>query len=95
MAIEFFELFDIGSEEIYNFINRDSDQFDPCFAAFKRFSQVIAFDNKSDHLTASLQMIDKAGIRISFLQTSNDALIKMRELFWDKAVGFVFQGLII
>ena len=95
MAIQFYELFGIESKQISKFIDRDSGQFDPCFAAFKRFDQINAFDDNSDNSIASLQLIDKAEIRIRFLQISEDGLIKMRELFWDKAVGFTFEGLII
>ena len=56
------------SELIPHFIDKDSNQLDPCFAAFKRIDTIKALKNNPNSLIANLQMIYKASVRVDSLR---------------------------
>ena len=78
---------------IPNSIDRDRNQFDPCFAAFKRIKQIIALANNSDIFIANLELIDKASIRIDLLYIDEHVFSEMSEFYRDKEVNFVLECL--
>ena len=74
-------------------IDGDRDQFDPCFAAFKRIKQIIALAKNSDNLVANLELIDKASIRIDLLYIDEHVFSEMIEFYRDKEVNFMLESL--
>ena len=67
MAIAIYDCDNFRSQLTPHFINRDSDQLDPCFSAFKRID-CIKTDSKNFNLfIANLQLIGKASVGIDFL----------------------------
>ena len=93
MAISICDKNNFKSKLIPLFIDGDSDQLDPCFAAFKRISSLHARSYNSDNLIANLKLIDKASIRIDSLFINKYDLHKMSEFYKDKEINFMLNSL--
>ena len=93
MAISICDEDNFKSKLIPHFINGDSDQLDPCFAAFKRIRSLHARKNNYDKFIVNLQLTDKASIRIDFLFIDNHVFHKMSEFYKDKEINFMFGSL--
>ena len=95
MAISIYEKDYFRYEFIPNFINRDSDQLDPCFTSFKRIDKIAASSIDSDFLIAKLQMIGKASVRIDLLCIGEDDFRKLIEFYKDKEVSLIIESLLV
>ena len=78
---------------IPHFIDGDSDQLDPCFAAFKRINWITALKDDSANLIARLKLTGKALIRIDSLFINIQILFEMSEFYKDKEVNFILKSL--
>ena len=93
MVISIHEIDSFEYKLIPLFINRDNDQLDPCFAAFKRID-CIKTDSKNFKLfIANLQLIGKASVRIDDLIINKQDISKMSEFYKDKEVNFMLHRL--
>ena len=93
MAITIYDKFGFRNKLIPHFIDGDSAQLDPCFAAFKRISSIIAYSEKSDSLIANLRLFGKASTRIDLLFISKDVLNEMIGFYTDKEVDLIIENL--
>ena len=91
MAISIYEEFSIGGW-ISHFFDGDSDQLDPCFAAFKRIDRIgdrIEFNK----ITDNLELADKASFRIDWLIIDKNNFDDIRELYKDKKPNLMIKNL--
>ena len=91
MAISVFDKDDYKSRLIPHYIDGDSEQLDPCFAAFKRIHKISARNYKSNNLNANLQLISKYSVRIDSLIVNEDIHDKARKFYKDKEVNLVLK----
>ena len=91
MAILLCEEFSFGVW-ISHFFDGDSDQLDPCFAAFKRIDRIddrIEFNK----ITDNLELADKASFRIDWLIIDKNNFDDIRELYKDKKPNLMIKNL--
>ena len=91
-AISVYDRYGFRNELIPHFIDGDSNQLDPCFAAFSRINKINA-KYWSKKLISNLQLIDKASIRIDSLETNFSAIHLMNEFYKDREVKFMLESL--
>ena len=67
MAISIHDEDYLETKQIPYFIDGDSNQLDPWFAAFKRIVKIYVSNNEFGNLTTNLQLIGKASIKINLM----------------------------
>ena len=92
MAVSIYEEFSIWGCWISDFFDGDSDQLDPCFAAFKRVDQICDDGNKFNKITDNLEL-DKASLRIDLLTMDENNSNDIRELYKDKKPNLMIENL--
>ena len=93
MAVSVYEEFSFGGCWISYFFDGDSDQLDPCFAAFKRVDQIYDNGSKFNKITDNLELADKASLRIDLLMIFKSNLNNIRELYKDKDPNLMIKNL--
>ena len=86
MRIAIHELSGFKNKLILRPTEMNSGQLDPCFAAFKRIYKIFSQSYFYDIFIANLQLMDKASIRVVFLEISKIVFNGMREFYKDKGV---------
>ena len=78
---------------IPHFIDGDSEQLDPCFAAFKRIYQIKSYSEDIDNLITNMQKSGKASIIIDLLEINESVFKKLQEFYKDKEVNIILEEL--
>ena len=93
MAVSIKDINIFMNKLIPGFTDGDRYQLDPCFAAFKRISQIYAVSNSKDDLVVNLKLIGKASIRVDMLWITVYQFRKMSEFYKDKESNFMIETL--
>ena len=93
MAVSVYEEFSFGGCWISYLFDGDSDQLDPCFAAFKRVDKICDDGSKFKEITDNLELDDKASLRIDLLTMDENNFDDIRELYKDKKPNLMIENL--
>ena len=93
MAISIYELLGFTKSRISDFFDGDSDQFDPCFAAFKRINDLLDNGNKLNKIIYNLELADKLLFKIDYLTINKNHFDDLRELYKDKDPNLMIENL--
>ena len=94
MAISISEDEDSRNNLISDFFDGDSDQLDPCFAAFKRIDRIFDDNCYFYNIIDNPKLTDKISVRVDFLEISNkNHFDDMRELYKDKDPNLMIENL--
>ena len=91
MAISIYEDWGFENRRISDFLDGDSGQLDPCFAAFKRIEIFPEFDDTKE-IIEDLGLADNESFRIDNLRINNYQFDYMREFYKDKHVNLIIEN---
>ena len=80
-------------KSIFLFIDEDSNQLDPWFAAFKRIDRIYDNDGEFCQTIDNLELIYKALFRIDLLAINKNCFDEIRKIYKDKDPNLMIENL--
>ena len=92
MAISIYGAWGFNRDLISDYFDGDSDQFDPCFSAFKRIDEICDYGHES-YFTDNLKLIDILSIKINSLRITKVHFDDLIEFYKDKDPKLMIESL--